>query len=73
MTPGSPAEAAGLVVGDEVVAVDGSPVTTVDDVSRASGAHSVGGTVVFTVSAAATDGGARTKRDVAVVLGERSL
>jgi len=69
ITPGSPAEAAGLVVGDEIVALDGVAVTSVDEVRAHAQARAPGDTVIFTVA----NGAGGTQRDVTVVLGEHSL
>jgi S1-C subfamily serine protease len=67
ITAGSPAAAAGLVVGDVLRAVDGVTVTSVDDVLRRVGSRAPGDTIVVTV-----DGGA-AGREVRVVLGEQTL
>lgn len=63
--PGSPAERAGLVPGDLIVAVDGAPVTQLDDVARALERGWVGSRVEFTVK--------RGEREqvIPVTLGER--
>ncbi|MEA2641173.1 MAG: hypothetical protein QOF51_2567 [Chloroflexota bacterium] len=49
VTPGSPAEVAGVRAGDTIVAVDGLPTTTVDDVHRLMTRAPVGTTVVVSV------------------------
>jgi S1-C subfamily serine protease len=47
--PNGPAGAAGLVVGDTITAVDGKPVTTVDELKSAVAAHQPGDTITITV------------------------
>jgi regulator of sigma E protease len=61
LTPGAPAEAAGLLPGDRVLAIDGKPITTWDEIPPAIVA-SEGGSLSFLVESA--EGGERT---VAVV------
>ncbi|HYY10347.1 MAG TPA: trypsin-like peptidase domain-containing protein [Kineosporiaceae bacterium] len=57
LTPGGPAESAGIKPGDEIVAIDGRPVTSVPDLVVAIRAHNPGDTVRLTVR---TDGVSRT-------------
>lgn len=64
--PGSPAEQAGLFVGDTLVALDGHPVRHLDDLLGSLGSDRVGATV----SARVLRGG--MPHDVNVVIGERS-
>lgn len=64
VTPGGPAEAAGLRAGDVIVAIDGRPITAPDELIVAIRAQSPGETVVLTLREDSGD------RDVAVVLGE---
>ncbi len=47
--PGAPAAQAGLAEGDLIVAVDGRPVTTVDDLHRALGGSAIGRPMTVTV------------------------
>jgi serine protease DegQ len=49
IAPGSPAEAAGLMIGDVVVALDGRPVTEIDDIQAALGADRIGATIAATL------------------------
>jgi membrane-associated protease RseP (regulator of RpoE activity) len=49
VSPDSPAAVAGLVAGDQIVAVDGVRVTRVDEVLAAIKAKAPGDTIVFTV------------------------
>ncbi|PWD50332.1 peptidase S1 [Serinibacter arcticus] len=64
VTPGGAAEAAGILAGDVIVAIDGVPLTVPDELIVAIRARAPGDTVVLTVRESAGD------RDVAVVLGE---
>ena len=64
ITPGGPAEAAGLEPGDVIVAIDGDPVTSPDELIVRIRAHSPGDVVTLTVR----DGGEDT--DLEVTLGE---
>ncbi|WP_245542918.1 S1C family serine protease [Ruania albidiflava] len=64
ITPGGPAEAAGLQPGDVIVAIDGDPVTNPDELIVRIRAHSPGDVVTLTVR----DGDEDT--DVPVTLGE---
>jgi hypothetical protein len=73
VTAGSPADAAGLVVGEELVAVDGTAVSTVGDVAALVEARSPGDTITVTVASDRAARPLRTQRDVRVVLGEHSL
>ncbi|MFN8021844.1 MAG: PDZ domain-containing protein [Acidimicrobiales bacterium] len=50
---GSPAMTAGVMVGERLVAVDGTPVTTVDDVVNALRRHTPGDVVKLTLAARA--------------------
>jgi S1-C subfamily serine protease len=49
IAPGSPAETAGLMIGDVVVALDGSPVTAIEDIQAVLGADRIGSTLPATV------------------------
>jgi S1-C subfamily serine protease len=62
---GSPAEKAGLKVGDTVVAIDGKAVASIDDLSKAVSAKKVGDTLALEVQ-----NSAGAKRSVTVTLGE---
>ena len=64
VTPGGPAEAAGIQPGDVIVAIDGRPVTEADELIVAIRAKAPGDAVTLTIRA---DGG---DRDVRVVLDE---
>ncbi len=64
ITPGGPADAAGLQAGDVIVAIDGDPVTSPDELIVRIRAHSPGDVVTLTVR----DGG--TDTDLQVTLGE---
>lgn len=76
---GSPAEAAGMQTGDQIVAVDGTAVAHVDEVLAAIRSKAPGDTIVFTVvtaGAAATPADSTTtssvapaQRTISVVLG----
>ena len=72
VTVGSPAEAAGLAVGDQIVAIDAVAVATVDGVAAILDKHVPGDTIVVAVTTVATDGSTR-RRDVSVVLGDHTL
>ncbi|HEV7208527.1 MAG TPA: trypsin-like peptidase domain-containing protein [Mycobacteriales bacterium] len=61
---GTPAATAGLTVGDVIVAVDGKPVTSADDLIVLTRQHKVGETVTLTVVRAGT------ARAVQVMLGQ---
>jgi hypothetical protein len=75
---GSPAAAAGIVVGDRVIAVDGVAVATIDDLQAQMRKHVPGDVVVFKVLSATsagsqtggaqTSGSAGTERTVSVTL-----
>jgi putative serine protease PepD len=73
ITPGSPAEAAGLVVGERITAIDGALVTTVDEVAAKISSRAPGDTIVITLLTAATDTKPQSERQVSVVLGERTI
>jgi S1-C subfamily serine protease len=62
---GSPAEDAGLQVGDSITAIDGSEVTTVEDLLNALGGLKPGDQVTLTVQSAGED----QQHDVEVMLG----
>jgi serine protease Do len=64
---GSPAEKAGLTVGDLVTAVDGAALDAKSDLATVINAHKPGDTVVFAVI-----GADRNTRDVTVTLGENA-
>ena len=64
VTPGGPAEAAGIQPGDVIVAIDGRPVTEADELIVAIRAKAPGDAVTLTIRA---DGG---DREVRVVLDE---
>ena len=64
VTPGGPAEAAGIQAGDVIVAIDGRPITAPDELIVAIRARAPGETVTLTIREDSGD------RDVAVVLGE---
>jgi len=64
--PGGPGEKAGAMIGDVMVALDGKPVRTADDLVAALGPESVG----RTVRAFIIRGGA--PRELSIVVGERS-
>jgi S1-C subfamily serine protease len=64
--PGGPADRAGVLVGDIVVALDGKPVEDVRDLQSALGSDSVGKTVQATL----VRGGHTT--ELAIVVGERA-
>ena len=49
IAPGSPAETAGLMIGDVVVALDGNPVTAIEDVQSALGADRIGTALPATI------------------------
>jgi S1-C subfamily serine protease len=63
--PGGPADQAGIVIGDILISIDGSPVEDTDDVQAALGPERVGKPVQVTL----VRGGTRT--DVTVTVGER--
>lgn len=63
--PDGPAEKAGVLIGDVLVALDGTPVSDTDDVQAVLGAKSVG----KTVSASIVRGGASA--ELVITLGER--
>jgi S1-C subfamily serine protease len=65
VTPGGPAEAATIQVGDIITAVDGAPVTTRDEIKAAIRSHHPGETAALTIIKA----GATDPVDVPVVLG----
>lgn len=64
ITPGGPADAAGLRAGDVIVAIDGDPVTSPDELIVRIRAHSPGDVITLTVR----EGGRDT--DLQVTLGE---
>jgi hypothetical protein len=64
VAPASPAEVAGVAAGEVIVAIDGTAVSTVDELRALLARSSPGNTVVLTLLAA--DGG---ERNVSVVLG----
>ena len=64
VTPGGPAEKAGIVPGDVIVAIDGRPVTQADELIVAIRAKAPGDAVTLTVRTGDED------RDVRVVLDE---
>lgn len=64
LTPGGPAELAGIEPGDLIVALDGEPMTSPDELIVAIRAHAPGDEIVLTIR----DGD--VERDVAVTLGE---
>lgn len=66
ITPGGPAEQAGLQPGDVIVAMDGTPVTTPDELIVRIRAHAPGEVITLTLQ----EGDAQ--RDVDVTLGERA-
>lgn len=66
---GSPAELAGLSVGDRVVAVDGSMVTTADEIVAALAGKAPGDAMAITLRSAGSNGQAEVERTVSVVLG----
>jgi S1-C subfamily serine protease len=49
IAPGSPAEVAGLTIGDVVVALDGNPVRAIDDVQAVLGADRIGTPIPATI------------------------
>ena len=65
VTPGGPAERAGIQPGDIIVAIDGRPVTAADELVVAIRARAPGDSVTLTIRA---DGG--EERDIRVVLDE---
>ncbi|TDE97683.1 PDZ domain-containing protein [Occultella glacieicola] len=65
VTPGGPADAAGLEAGDVIVAIDGEPVTTADELIVKIRAHAPGDVVTLTLL---EDG---SERDIEVTLGEQ--
>jgi serine protease Do len=50
VTAGGAAEKAGIKVGDIIVAIDGTAVTTADEVSTIKNKHSVGDVLTVTIS-----------------------
>jgi putative serine protease PepD len=65
VTPGGPAEQAGLEAGDVIVAIDGEPVTTADELIVKIRSHAPGDVITLTLL---EDGG---EREIEVTLGER--
>ncbi|WP_235939667.1 S1C family serine protease [Occultella kanbiaonis] len=65
VTPGGPAEEAGLQPGDVIVAIDGEPVTTADELIVKIRSHAPGDVITLTLL---EDGG---EREIEVTLGER--
>jgi serine protease Do len=66
VTPSSPAEAAGVNVGDILLELDGKPLDSADDLLEALSAHRSG----ETVSARTVRGG--SPREISLTIGERS-
>ncbi|QIK82914.1 S1C family serine protease [Sanguibacter sp. HDW7] len=64
VTPGGPADKAGIKPGDVIVGIDGRPVTQEDELLVAIRALAPGDTIVLTIREGSTD------RDVSVVLDE---
>lgn len=64
ITPGGPADAAGLRAGDVIVAIDGDPVTSPDELIVRIRAHSPGDVITLTVREGDRD------TDLQVTLGE---
>jgi S1-C subfamily serine protease len=64
LAPGGPAETAGIMLGDIVVALDGHAVTAIEDVQAALGTERIGGSVLASV----VRGG--KVENVAVTIGE---
>lgn len=64
ISPGGPADKAGIKAGDVIVAIDGRPVTQEDELLVAIRALAPGDTIVLTIREGTTD------RDVSVVLDE---
>ena len=46
----SPAEKAGIKVGDVIVKADGKEITTMDELNEVKNAHSIGDTMTITVN-----------------------
>lgn len=65
VVPGSPADEAGLSSGDVIVAIDGTDITTFEELSEAIQSYSPGDTVTLTIE---SDG---ESSDVTVTLAER--
>jgi S1-C subfamily serine protease len=65
--PGGPAERAGVLLGDTVVAIDGQPVTRLDDLMGLLGEDRIGASVSVRVLRAGQ------VQDIPVVVGERGL
>ena len=63
--PGGPADLAGVMMGDVLVALDGTPVGDIDDVQAVLGPHRVGSTVLVSIIRA----GAPV--EAAITVGER--
>jgi hypothetical protein len=71
VTPGSPADRAGLKAGDVVVEMDGKAVTDLYSYTDALYAHKPGDVVPMVVLRAAAAGGAPERVSVTVTLGQR--
>ena len=65
LQPDGPAGTAGVVLGDILVALDGAPVSTADDVQRIVSGHKVGATLGVTVLRAGMP------TEMRIVVGER--
>lgn len=63
--PGSPADTAGLGIGDLLVAFEGKPITDTDSLQHALGSGAIGQAVALTILRG------REPRDISVTLGER--
>ena len=72
VTPGGPADQAGLRTGDIITAIDGVPVSTTDQLLDNLEYYAAGETIDFSVSRQAEQPGSFETTKIAVTLGKRS-